>query len=133
MSKLRNTQKDLVKLAIEARKDAYAPYSKFRVGAALETSDGKVYTGCNVENSAYSATCCAERVALVKAISDGKKKFKRLVVASDNSKICPPCGVCRQSFAEFVNDMEVIMSNSRGKIKVARLKDLLPSPFRSLK
>jgi cytidine deaminase len=133
MSKLTNAQKDLVKEAIKARDKAYAPYSRFRVGAALETSDGKVYTGCNIENSAYSATCCAERVALVKAVSEGRKKFKRLVVAGDNSKICPPCGVCRQSFSEFVSDMEVIMSNSRGKTKVARLKDLLPTPFRSLK
>lgn len=133
MSRLTAVQRKLLKAAIKVRRKAYAPYSKFRVGAALEASDGKVYTGCNVENAAYTATCCAEKVALVKAISEGRKKFKRLVVVGDNEKICPPCGICRQSYAEFVKDMEIIMSNSLGQTIVSRLKELLPSPFRSLR
>jgi len=131
--KLNNKQQKLVKEALKARRHAYAPYSSFRVGAALETSDGKIYTGCNVESAAYSATCCAERVALFKAISEGKKKFIRLAIAGGNSKICPPCGICRQTFVEFVDDLEVIMSNAKGKSEVAHLKDLLVKPFRSLR
>lgn len=133
MTDLTAAQKKLIKKAMDARKRAYAPYSTFKVGAALETSDGSIYSGCNVENAAYSATCCAERVALFKAIADGKKKFKRIAIAGGNSKICPPCGVCRQALVEFANDMEVIMTNARGKAEVSRLKDLLIKPFRSLR
>lgn len=119
----------LVKKAIEARKKAYAPYSKFKVGAALEAANGRVYTGCNVENSSFGLTICAERVALFKAISDGVKKFKRLVVVADTKKPCPPCGVCRQAFYEFAPNLEVIMANLRGKTKTVKMKDLLSHPF----
>lgn len=131
--KLTVKQQRLVKKALEARKHSYAPYSTFKVGAALETADGKIYTGANVENAAYAATCCAERVALYKAIFDGKKKFVRIAIAGSNAKVCPPCGICRQSLVEFAADMEVIMTNARGKAEIARLKDLLARPFRSLR
>lgn len=132
-NKLNASQKKLVKKALEARKKAYAPYSKFRVGAAIESSDGKIFVGCNVEDAAYSTTCCAERVALFSAVCAGKRKFKRIAVTSDADGACPPCGTCRQALMEFARDMEVIMASPRGHAKVKRLKDLLPEPFHSLR
>lgn len=130
---LNAAQKKLVKKALEARKKAYAPYSNFRVGSAIEAADGKIFVGCNVEDAAYSTTCCAERVALFSAVSAGKRKFKRIAVASDADGACPPCGTCRQALMEFARDMEVIMASPRGHTKVMRLADLLPEPFHSLR
>lgn len=131
--KLNSTQRKLINKAHEARKSAYAPYSHFKVGAAIEAADGSVYTGCNIEDAVYSTTCCAERVALFKAVSDGKRKFKRIAVVADSKEPCPPCGTCRQALVEFVQDMEVIMANARGKVRISSLKDLLPDSFHSLR
>lgn len=119
----------LVKKAIDARKKAYAPYSKFKVGAALEATNGKIYTGCNVENSSYGLTVCAERVALFKAVSEGVKKFKRIALVAETKSPCPPCGVCRQALYEFAPNLEVVMANTRGKTKVLKLGALLAHPF----
>ena len=124
--------RELLKLAEEARLNAYVPYSKFRVGAALLTSDGKVYTGCNIESASFGATNCAERTAIFKAISEGEKKFVKLAVASDNSdKNQPtwPCGICRQVIVEFADDIQIITGSSKGDIIEINIKDLLPHYF----
>jgi cytidine deaminase len=125
--------KKLISKAKEARKKAYAPYSGFKVGAALEAKNGKIYTGSNVENASYAVTCCAERTALVKAVSEGVKSFKRIAIVADTKEPCPPCGVCRQALYEFAPKLEVIMANARGKAEVVKLKDLLTHPFHSEK
>ncbi len=119
----------LVKEAIKARKNAYAPYSKFKVGAALEAANGKIYTGSNVENSSYGLTVCAERVALFKAVSDGVKKFRRLAIVADTKSPCPPCGICRQALYEFAPNLEIVMANMKGKTKIVKLGELLKHPF----
>ena len=120
----------LIAKAKKARLKAYAPYSKFKVGAALEAKTGRIFTGCNVENASYGITCCAERVALFKAISEGIKSFRRIAIVADTPKPCPPCGVCRQALYEFGGDMEVITATTRGRVETARLSELLPHPFR---
>ena len=130
-TKLNAAQKNLVKKALEARKKAYAPYSNFRVGAAIETTDGRIFDGCNIEFD--SSGCCAERVALIKAVSAGKRKFKRIAVVGPLAEPSSPCGICRQALVEFADDMEVIMSTTRGNTKIMRLADLLPEPFHSLR
>ena len=122
-------QRMLISLATEVRKKAYAPYSKFLVGAAIQCGDGSIYTGCNVENAAYGETVCAERTAVVKAISEGKKQFIRIAVIADFPKPCPPCGSFRQVLAEFAPKMEVIMANTQGQVTVANLEQLLPGMF----
>ena len=114
-------------------KRAYAPYSRFKVGAAIEATDGTVYTGCNIEDAAYSTTCCAERVALFKAVSEGRKKFRSIAVIAAGRTPCSPCGTCRQALVEFMRDMEVVMANTRGAVKISSLKKLLPDSFHSLK
>ncbi len=121
---------ELVKLANEAKEFAHAPYSKFRVGAAILTEDGDVFTGCNIENSSYSLTICAERVAIFKAISSGKKKFKSIAIVSDSKNYISPCGACRQVLMDLAGgDLEVILTNSLGKKKIVKLSELLPFPF----
>ena len=122
--------KRLITKAKKARQGAYAPYSKFKVGAALETKSGRIFTGCNVENASYGATCCAERVALFKAVSEGVKSFRRIAIVADTPKPCPPCGICRQALYEFGSDMEIITATTRGVVEIARLSQLLPYPFR---
>ncbi|MBZ5601871.1 MAG: cytidine deaminase [Acidobacteriia bacterium] len=119
----------LGKLALAAREHAYAPFSKFRVGAALEDDAGGVHTGCNVENASYGLTICAERVAVVKAISEGVRQFRRIAVAADADRLTPPCGACRQILWEFCGDIEVILVNPRGDTETMRMKDLFPRPF----
>ncbi len=124
----------LAALAAEARKKAYAPYSGFRVGAALLGKDGSVTLGCNVESAAFSPTCCAERTALVKAISEGKREFTRIAVVGGRGEepnaVCPPCGVCRQFLFELCGGaLEVILSDGRGEPAVHRLDELLPLGF----
>ena len=119
----------LIEAAIEARLRAHAPYSRFLVGAALESGDGRVFTGCNVENSTYGLTLCAERVAVFKAVSEGVRNFRRIAVAADTPKLTPPCGSCRQILWEFCRDIEVILINLQGQIETLRLKDLFPRPF----
>lgn len=116
-------------MAIAARKKAYAPYSKFAVGAVIETNNGKVYTGCNIENVSYGLAICAERVALSKAVSDGIRKFKRIVVVADTKGPCSPCGICRQALVEFSPDMEVVMANLKGETKIRKISSLLSEPF----
>ena len=115
--------------AIAARQHAHAPFSKFLVGAALEDSDGRVWTGCNIENATYGLTVCAERVAVFKAMSEGARKFTRMAIAAETDSPTPPCGACRQILWEFCGDIEVILANSRGVTETFRLKDLFPRPF----
>ena len=119
----------LVTAALEVRRNAHAPFSKFQVGAALEDDAGRVHTGCNVENATYGLTVCAERVAVFKAISEGARKFRRIAVAADTDTLTPPCGACRQILWEFCGDIEIILSNPRGKTETHRLRDLFPRPF----
>lgn len=119
----------LVDAAIAARKNAHAPYSRFQVGAALESADGRVFTGCNVENATYGLTVCAERVAVWKAISEGARKFQCIAIAADTGVLTPPCGACRQILWEFCGDIEVTLVNLAGKMETLRLKDLFPRPF----
>lgn len=118
----------LIEAAAEARRWAYAPYSKYRVGAALLASSGRVYTGVNVENAAYPDSICAERVAIFKAVSEGEKEFEAIAVVTGNGGF--PCGSCRQVMAEFGQDTEVIITNAEGKIITkTRVRDLLPGAF----
>ena len=119
----------LVSAALAVRENAFAPFSKFKVGAALEGLDGRIHTGCNVENATYGLTLCAERVAVFKGISEGARRFKRVAVAADTDRLTPPCGACRQILWEFCGDVEIILVNLRGKIETYRLKDLFPKPF----
>jgi cytidine deaminase len=119
----------LVEAAIRARENAHAPFSGFKVGAAVETGDGLIYSGCNVENATYSLTLCAERVAIFKAISEGTRQFKRMVVAADTETLTPPCGSCRQILWEFCGDIDLVLVNLQGKSESFRLKDLFPRPF----
>lgn len=120
----------LIEEAKEARKQAYVPYSKFAVGAALLTENGKVYRGCNIENAAYSMANCAERTVLFKAISEGEKNFKLLAVVADTNRPCSPCGACRQVISEFCPpDMKVILTNLKGDLLETTVKELLPGAF----
>jgi cytidine deaminase len=122
-------QDSLIAAALAAREHAFAPYSKFKVGAAIEDSDGQIHTGCNVENATYGLTVCAERVAVFKAISEGVRKFRRVAVAADTDVLTPPCGACRQILWEFCGDVDIILVNPRGKTETYRLKELFPKPF----
>jgi cytidine deaminase len=119
----------LIETAIAASKNAHAPYSHFLVGAALESVDGRVFTGCNIENATYGLSLCAERVAVFKAISEGVRKFQRIAVAADTEGLTPPCGSCRQILWEFCGDIEVTLTNLHGKTETLRMKDLFPRPF----
>jgi len=122
-------RKELLKRAQEAKEGAYAPYSRFRVGAALLGKSGRVYTGANVENASYSVTCCAERVALFKAVTEGEREFDAIAVTSDSDSLTWPCGVCRQALAEFGPDMDVLGSNNMLKYAAVKLSALLPHAF----
>lgn len=120
----------LISEAKIARDKAYTPYSKFNVGAALLTSDGKVYHGCNIENAAYSMTNCAERTAIFKAVSEGDTEFIAIAVVADTKRPVPPCGACRQVIAELCpKDMKVILTNLNGDIQELTVKELLPGAF----
>jgi cytidine deaminase len=119
----------LLETALRARQNAHAPFSKFLVGAAIEAEDGRIFTGCNVENATYGLTVCAERVAVFKAISEGARKFKRIAVAADTDILTPPCGACRQILWEFCGDAELTLVNLQGKTEQFRMKDLFPRPF----
>jgi cytidine deaminase len=121
--------KELALKAVEAKKQAFPPYSGFHVGAALLTTDNKLYTGCNIENSSYSLTICAERVAIFKAYSEGERKFKAIAIASDDKGFCPPCGSCRQIISDLCGNIPVILIDSKNNIKEFNLSDLLPFPF----
>jgi cytidine deaminase len=121
----------LVDAALSARAHAHAPFSNFRVGAAVEDNSGRIHTGCNVENATYGLTVCAERVAIFKAISEGVKprQFRRVAIAADTDTLTPPCGACRQILWEFCGDIELVLVNPRGKTETFRLKDLFPRAF----
>lgn len=119
----------LLEQALEARQRAHAPFSNFKVGAALEAADGTIYTGCNIENASYGLTMCAERVAVFKAISEGAREFRRIAVAADTDVLTPPCGPCRQILWEFCRDAEVILVNVEGRTENFTMKDLLPRAF----
>src|SRR5712672_4051392 len=112
----------LISAALNARQYAHAPYSKFKVGAALEDDAGRIHTGCNVENATYGLTLCAERVAVFKAVSEGVRKFQRIAIAADTDNLTPPCGACRQILWEFCGDVEIILVNLHGKIETYGLK-----------
>ncbi|MBI5021033.1 MAG: cytidine deaminase [Ignavibacteriales bacterium] len=121
--------KNLVKKAEAAQKHSHAPYSNLRVGAALLTSSNKIYTGCNIENSSFSLTICAERTAIFKAISNGERKFKAIAINSDKIEFIPPCGACRQVLLDLAGDIDIVLSNRKGKITVTKLNILLPASF----
>ena len=127
--------KELIQQALKARKNAYAPYSKFAVGAALLTKNGKIYLGCNIESASFSPTCCAERVAFFNAVSNSEREFSAIAVVGGNiadKKLnpCSPCGVCRQVMSEFCSpDFKIILSDGEENIKVYNLGELLPLSF----
>ncbi|HEX4643370.1 MAG TPA: cytidine deaminase [Candidatus Acidoferrales bacterium] len=119
----------LVAAARTAREHAHAPYSNFRVGAAVRAKSGRIFTGCNVENATFGLTLCAERVAIFKAISEGERGFDAVAVVADTGKLTPPCGSCRQILWEFCGDAEVILANLKGEVERYRLSELLPKAF----
>jgi len=122
--------RELLRLAIEAKKNSYSPYSKFRVGAAVLAESGKAYTGVNIENSSFGATNCAERTAIFKAVSEGEKKIIKIAIASDSDDIIYPCGICRQVMTEFCGKETIIIcSKKNGEYKVHTLNEILPNAF----
>ena len=123
------TLQELVRLARAARKRAVAPYSGFAVGAALRTRDGEIVTGCNIENASYGLTTCAERVALLKAVSEGLRRFTAIAVVADSRVLTAPCGPCRQLLWELAGDITVHLSDLRGHSRTLRMSELLPLPF----
>ena len=124
------TEQELVQKAMEMRQFSYAPYSKFAVGAALLCEDGSVFTGCNVENAAYGSTICAERTALVKAVSEGRQSgFVALAIAGQGDGYCWPCGSCRQMLCEFAPGLKILAANEKGEYQKATLQELLPHFF----
>jgi cytidine deaminase len=124
------TEKDLlIEAAKQARENAHAPYSNFRVGAALRSTSGRIFGGCNVENATYGLTICAERVAIFKAVSEGERGFSAIAVVTDTEVLTPPCGACRQLIWEFCGDIPVSMANLKGKMEVIQMRELFPRPF----
>lgn len=123
------TERELMDLAEKASENAYTPYSKFNVGAALECDDGTVYTGCNIENAAYGSTICAERTACVKAVSEGHTKFTRIAIYADAQGYPYPCGACRQFLAEFSYNMDVYITRKDKSFLKYKLSELLPGHF----
>ena len=121
----------LIPIARRARDFAFAPFSRFKVGAVVVTTDGRLFTGCNIENASFSLTICAERVALFKAISEGTRQFSHVIIVTDAAKLTPPCGACRQVLWEFAPDAEVVLANGRGQMRVLSMSSLMPLPFDS--
>ncbi len=121
--------KSLVEAAKNGRENAFAPYSNFKVGAAVETAGGKIFIGCNVENASYGLTVCAERVAIWKAVSEGERDFISLAVVADTDELTPPCGACRQIIWEFCGDIPVTMANLQGQSETLQMSELLPKAF----
>lgn len=126
------TDRELLNIAMEAMQESYSPYSHFPVGAALECADGSVFTGCNVENAALGSTICAERTAIVKAVSEGRRKFVRIAIYGEGENYCLPCGACRQFMSEFdpEGEMEVLCTRAGGRYVSYRLSQLLPYTFK---
>lgn len=125
------SKEKLIEAAKEARTRAFAPYSNFQVGAALETVDGEIILGCNIESASYGLTVCAERVAIWKAVSERKKEFKSITVTVDTEILTPPCGACRQIIWEFCGDIPVTLTNLKGQTETIQMKELLPRAFDS--
>ena len=121
-----NIDQDLLAAAAAARERAYAPYSRFKVGAALRTVSGRIYTGCNVENVSFGGTICAERTAIVKAVSEGEREFSAIAVVTQTG--VSPCGICRQVLLEFAPAMTVIIADTQGHVRVTSVQELLPDP-----
>jgi cytidine deaminase len=121
----------LVSAAKDARLNAHAPFSNFRVGAALRATSGRIFGGCNVENATYGLTICAERVAIFKAMSEGERGFDAIAVVTDTDTLSPPCGACRQLIWEFCGDVPVLLANLKGKTETIQMRDLFPKPFDS--
>ena len=126
MSEAKN---ELIETAAAARLKSVAPFSNFLVGAALQTSDGKVFTGSNVESASYGLTVCAERVAIWKALSEGERDFTNLVIVADTEQLTPPCGTCRQIIWEFCKNAKIVLANLRGEREELTIKELLPRAF----
>jgi cytidine deaminase len=126
---MEHSEKELIEAATRVRENAYAPFSEFKVGAALETDEGEIIVGSNVESASYGLTVCAERVAVWNAISQGRRKITRIAVVADTEDLTPPCGVCRQIIWEFGGDIPVIFANLTGKVETVQMKDLLPRAF----
>ncbi|GMQ63436.1 cytidine deaminase [Vallitalea maricola] len=120
---------ELVNEAMKAKEMAYVPYSKFKVGAAVITKGGKIYTGCNIENASFGATNCAERTALFKAVSEGDREFEAIAVVSSSGDFTPPCGICRQVLAELMPEGKIILANNNGETREYMVEDLLPVRF----
>lgn len=118
-----------MKAALLAKRRAYAPYSGFRVGAALLASDGRVYSGCNIEISTFALTLCAERTAIFKAVSEGDRNFKAIAVVSDDPEYTPPCGACRQVLMDLAGNIDILMVNKVGKVRILKLNKLFPHAF----
>jgi cytidine deaminase len=125
------SKEELFEIAKTAREGAVAPFSNFKVGAALESEDGRIFTGCNIENASYGLTICAERVAIFKAVSEGVRKFRRITVIADASEITPPCGACRQIIWEFCGNVPVVMFDLEGNSEEMMMSELLPKAFDS--
>jgi cytidine deaminase len=126
-----NDEEALIATARQAREHAHAPFSEFRVGAAVRTRSGRIFSGCNIENASYGLTICAERVALFKAVSEGEREFDAIAVVADTDELTPPCGACRQVIWELCGDVPVILANLKGKTERERSGTLLPRPFDS--
>jgi cytidine deaminase len=121
--------KELIESAKQVREKAFAPFSKFKVGAAVRTKGGKVFTGCNIESASYGLTVCAERVAIWKAVSEGETEFTNIAVVADTDDLTPPCGACRQIIWEFCGDVPVTFANLKGNVETVQMKELLPRAF----
>ena len=117
--------------ALKVRENAHAPFSNFKVGAAIEDESGRIFTGCNVENATYGLTICAERVAIFKAMSEGERGFDAISVVTDTDTLTPPCGACRQLIWEFCGVVPVLLANLKGKTETIQMRDLFPKPFDS--
>ena len=126
---MEHSDKELIAAAMAVRENSYAPFSEFKVGSALETDDGEIIVGSNVESASYGLTVCAERVAVWNAISQGKRKITKIAVVADTEDLTPPCGVCRQIIWEFGGDIPVLLANLNGKTETVQMKDLLPRAF----
>jgi cytidine deaminase len=122
---------ELLRAAREVRERAHAPFSKFKVGAAIRDDIGRIFTGCNVENATYGLTMCAERVAIFKAVSEGAGKLERVAVVADTEALTLPCGACRQLLWEFCGDAELVLANLSGRQETLRLAEIFPRPFDS--
>ncbi len=120
---------ELLSQATKAQSSSHSPYSRFRVGAALQSDDGKIFTGCNIESSSYGLTICAERVALYKAVSEGVRSFRRMLIVTDAQDFCPPCGACRQVIWDFAKNLEIILVNGERQQKRQNITDLYPEAF----